>query len=129
MKKKNIVFKLIFVVFILSFVLFTSNLKIYAIDDIIQGADDFLDKSSGSILKEESIKEVSDTLFSIFSIAGTAFVVVVGVILGIQFIMGSVTEKAEVKQKLIPYAIGSSVIFGATIIWSIVANVLTGIFE
>lgn len=98
------------------------------IDSVIEGADNFLNVDNTSILDENSIKTVSDTLYNMFSAVGVAIVLIVGAILGIQFIMGSVEEKAEIKEKLIPYVIGSIVIFGAIGIWSLVANVLSGVF-
>lgn len=43
----------------------------------------------------------------------------VGTIIGIQFMLASAEDKAKVKEALIPYIIGCAVIFGAFTIWSI----------
>ena len=106
--------------------IFSSNVN--ATDDIIKGADSFLNNATSSTLKDDSIKSTSDMIFNAFSIVGTVIVVLVGAILGIQFIMGSTEEKAKVKETLIPYIIGSVVIFGAFGIWSIAINVFQNIF-
>ena len=120
--------KLIFSILIIFLIFFVCSFKVYATDSIIEGADKFLEEGNKNILNMGSIEEVSNTLFNIFSILGTAFVVIVGAILGIQFITASPEGKAEIKEKLIPYTVGSVVIFGAIGIWAFVANVLNGIF-
>ena len=43
----------------------------------------------------------------------------VGTIIGIQFMLASAEDKAKVKEALVPYIIGCVVIFGAFTIWSI----------
>lgn len=52
----------------------------------------------------------------------------VGAVLGIQFITSGAVGQAKVKEKLIPYALGAFVIFGAFGIWRIAYNVLNGFF-
>lgn len=47
----------------------------------------------------------------------------VGTVLGIQFMVASAEDKAEVKKALVPYVIGCIVIFGAFTIWSIAVNI------
>lgn len=128
MKNKKTIYKIILIILTISIILFIYNLRVYATDDIIKGADDFLDKATTSTLNDASIKSASDMIFSAFSIVGTVIVVIIGAILGIQFIMGSTEEKAKVKETLIPYIIGSVVIFGAVGIWSLAINVFDGIF-
>ena len=48
---------------------------------------------------------------------------IVGTIIGIQFMVASAEDKAKVKEALVPYIIGCAVIFGAFTIWSIVVNI------
>ena len=123
MKNKKIIFSIL----IIFLIFFVCGFKVYATDSIIQGADEFLEKGDEYILNMSSIKKVSDTLFNIFSILGTAFVVIVGAILGIQFITASPEGKAEIKEKLIPYTVGSVVIFGAVGIWNIAIGIMKNI--
>ena len=47
-----------------------------------------------------------------------------GAILGIQFITGSVEQKAKVKDSLIPFIVGCVAIFGAFGIWKLVITLL-----
>lgn len=141
MKNKKTILKVLSTICIMVTMLFTYNLEIYAIDSIIQGADDFLslnfkngnsDEDSNKnvvVLNMDTIKETSNTIFNIFLAVGTSIVVIIGAILGLRFMMGSTTEKAEVKEALTPYVIGSAVIFGAITIWTIVGNLLIDIFK
>lgn len=46
----------------------------------------------------------------------------VGTMIGIQFMVASAEDKAKVKEALVPYVIGCAVIFGAFTIWSIAVN-------
>lgn len=58
---------------------------------------------------------------------GLAIAIIIGLVLGIQFMMGSVEQKAKVKDSLVPYVVGCIVIFGAFGIWKIVLTVLEGV--
>ena len=51
----------------------------------------------------------------------------IGIILGIQFMTGSVEQKAKVKDALVPYIAGCIIIFGAFGIWKLVVTILRGI--
>lgn len=51
---------------------------------------------------------------------------IVGIIIGIQFMVASAEDKAKVKEALVPYVVGCIVIFGAFTIWSIAVNLGQG---
>ena len=53
--------------------------------------------------------------------------VVVGIVLGIKYMIAGADEKAEVKETLLPYIIGCVVTFGAFGIWRILINTFIGI--
>lgn len=53
---------------------------------------------------------------------------IVGIIIGIQFMVASAEDKAKVKEALVPYVIGCIVIFGAFTIWSTVVNIMQKTF-
>lgn len=99
----------------------------YATDKVIQGAENFLGTGTGSTLKPANIKKASDTVYNALLAVGTIIVVIVGAVLGIQFILGSTEEKAKIKESLIPFIIGSVIIFGAFGIWKIAVTVFSEI--
>lgn len=91
----------------------------------IAGADDFINASTGSPLKNGSLASASGTLASTLIIIGIVVAMIVITALGIKFMLGSVEEKAKVKETLIPFTIGCIIIFGAYIIWSLVMQLAT----
>lgn len=128
MKNKKNICKISCLLIIICLIIFVPAIKVNATEDVFKGADNFLELGKDTdMLDDYSIKSVSDKLFGIFSIFGTVTVVIVGAVLGVQFIVGSTAEKAEVKERLFPYIIGSIVIFGAMGIWLLVLEVLTDI--
>ena len=88
------------------------------LEDAIKGADEFL-QSGEEKIGEEKIQKASNSLVNLFIVAGTIIAVVYIGILGIKYMAGSVEEKAEIKQTLIPFIVGCVVVFGAFTIWKI----------
>ena len=110
---------------------FFSNIS-YAksLGDIMGGGDDFINSSSDQqIFNEKGQKKGVSQLYFIALGVGIAAAAIIGVILGIQFITSGVEGQAKIKEKLLPYAIGCIVIFGAFGIWKIVVDVTQGVFK
>lgn len=109
----------------------SSNISYASIQDIKNGANIFMDSSSDDkqIFNETNQENAVTSFYWLFLGIGFALVVIIGVILGIQFITNGVEGKAKVKEKLIPYAIGSIVIFGAFGIWAIVLKVTQNVIK
>ena len=59
------------------------------------------------------ITNFGGTLIGILQIAGTIAAVVILMIIGIKYMMGSAEEKAEYKKVMIPYIIGAVLLFVA----------------
>lgn len=98
--------------------------------EIISEAEGFIEKGQSNAndkIKPENLKDMSDMLYNILLVVGIIAAVIVGLIMGIKFIMGSIEEKAEIKAMLIPYIIGCVVVFGAFTIWKIVVDVLQSV--
>ena len=72
----------------------------------------------------DDLKNMSDTIYNILLVAGIIIAIIVGLIMGIKFIIGGIEEKAEIKAMLIPYIIGCVVVFGAFAIWKAVVDIL-----
>lgn len=58
-------------------------------------------------------------------VLGSAIAVIMIVVLGIKYMVGSVEEKAEYKKTMIPYAVGAICIFAASNIASAVYGAIT----
>lgn len=121
MKRKIFFILIIFILMICS----THIVQATTISNIIQGADGFITNGSSSDMTAgDKIKNLSDIIYNVLLILGTVIAVIVGSVLGIQFITGSVEQKAKVKDSLIPFVIGCVVIFGAFGIWKLVITIL-----
>lgn len=69
------------------------------------------------------IGTVGNKIATILRAIGTVLLVVVLMVLGIKYMMGSAEEKAEYKKTMIPYLVGAILVFGATQIAGAVLNV------
>ena len=69
-----------------------------------------------------SVLGISNSIIGILTVAGMAVSIIVLIVLGIKYMMGSTAEKAEYKKTLMPYFIGALLIFGASAIATVVMN-------
>lgn len=95
--------------------------------EIITEGKSFIEKGQSGAedkIGTDNLKIMSDTIYNILLVAGIVIAIIVGLIMGIKFIMGGIEEKAEIKAMLIPYIIGCVVVFGAFAIWEVVVNIL-----
>ena len=141
MKNVNIFIKMLIIVILIN----TFNLIIplsssYALDsksevkatktsiwsDIFTKGDKWTEKGK-IMVDEENLEDTSTDIFSIVFYIGMALALIVGMILGIQFMMASTENKAKIKEALIPYCVGCAVIFGGFGIWKIAVTVLNNL--
>lgn len=87
------------------------------IDQIAQG------NSSANTSK---VVNFGATIVTIMQTVGIVVAVVVLLILGIKYMMGSAEEKAEYKKTMIPYLVGAILIFASTTIVNVVYNIANG---
>lgn len=125
MKKRT--FKIILIVMFIAFVL---SSQVLAVSDIFSQADGWIGTGknhTNTTMDTTKLKTTSDTIYNIFLGVGTAVAVIVGAILGIQFMTAGVDKKVEVKQALVPYIVSCIVIFGSFGIWKLVVTILGGL--
>lgn len=78
---------------------------------------------------DQGITNIGQQIISWISIIAIVIAVIVLLILGIKYMIGSASEKAEYKKTMIPYLVGAVLIFGAGAIAQVIVNVaisLTG---
>lgn len=73
------------------------------------------------------VYQLGKTIVTILQAVGVVVAVVVILVIGIKYMMGSAQEKAEYKKTMIPYVVGAVLIFGATTIVNVVYNLANGI--
>lgn len=121
----------IITIFISIFYIFSvfSFARASSIGDITGKADDFISTGEGQTapISDSELKGLTDSLYNILLIIGVVVAAIVGIILGIQFITGSVEQKSKIKESLMPYIVGCIVIFGAFGIWKLAIIILRNI--
>lgn len=116
------------VILIIMFMINSFCYKIYAadtVDDVMQGAQDFLDMGKGSNIDKKELKTISDFIFNFLLAIAMIVAVIVGMILGVKFMTSSIDEKAKIKEALVPYVVSCVVIFGAFGIWKLAVTILS----
>ena len=73
------------------------------------------------------ISGIGGKVMGIINTFGVVVAVVVLMVLGIKYMMGSAEEKAEYKKTMMPYVIGAVLIFAATTIANAIYNFAAGI--
>ena len=81
----------------------------------------------GDANDNSGIQTVGQKIMGIINTVGVVVAVVVLMVLGIKYMMGSAEEKAEYKKTMIPYLIGAVLIFAATTIANAIYNFANGI--
>ncbi len=69
-----------------------------------------------------TVKEKGGRIVGIIQVIGTMLAVGMLIILGIKYMMGSADQKAEYKKSMLPYIIGSILIFGFSNITQVIYN-------
>ncbi len=123
--KKIIVFIVLFAIIMLT----GCQVKAaFGLDDLINKGKGFINNGDpNNAIKANNVKTTSDSVFGILLVIGVVVAIIGGVIIGMQFVTGSVEAKAQIKEKLIPYGIGCAIIFGAFGIWRVVVTILQNI--
>lgn len=93
-------------------------------DQTIKNSEKFLENADDNPVSQGDIKDFFNPLYNITLIIGIIVAVLVGAILGIKFLTGSVEQKADTKKLLIPYLAGCVAVFGAFGIWKLVVTIL-----
>lgn len=73
------------------------------------------------------IQNVGNSVIGILQVVGIVLSVIVLIILGIKYMMGSAEEKAEYKKTLMPYVVGAALIFAASAFAQVIFQFFTGI--
>ena len=124
--KMRIIKTIIIVIEIITilFIFNTVSVAWDAENPIVEGADGFIESGTQQTrpFNHAELIETSNFVGKTFIAVGIIAAVIVGLYIAIKIMIGSVTEKAEYKQMLIPYFVGVIVLFGAYSIWRIIVE-------
>ncbi len=125
---KKIMINILSIILILFLLINICPTKTQAVnlDGIMSGADNFIEKGKNgtTTIDETQLQNTSDLIYNILLGVSMVIAVIVGIILGIKYMMASTEEKAEVKETLVPYVVSCVIMFGAFTIWKIVINII-----
>lgn len=76
---------------------------------------------------QNDVMNIGNQIIGIITTVGVVVAVVILLVLGIKYMMGSASEKAEYKKTMIPYLVGAILIFGASAITKVVVSLASGI--
>lgn len=77
---------------------------------------------SGNTQGTDSIKSLGNRIVGIVQVIGNVFSVIMLIVIGIHYLLGSAEEKAEYKKTMIPYLIGAIMIFAAANLAKVIYN-------
>lgn len=109
------------ILFIALMLIFAFNTYAMAVD-----AEDIAGQLTGTPSgAQNSVTSIGNQIIGVITTVGVVVAVVVLLILGIKYMMGSASEKAEYKKTMIPYLVGAILIFGASAITQVVVSLGT----
>ena len=125
--KKIVIFVCVLTLFLI--VIYPTSVKALSIDEIFTGADNFLDIGGGqdgvnATIDDTALGDTSDLLYNILLGISMIMAVIIGMVLGIKYMMATSEEKADIKQTLPAYIVSCIVVFGAFSIWKLVINII-----
>lgn len=123
---KKIIIRMLIAIFLINLIFCNINIsKSSDLSDVFSGGDSFImaGKDGEATLDKQSLRDTSSTIYNILLVIGICVAVIVISILGIKFMLGSIEEKAQIKEAMIPFIIGCVVVFGAFGIWKIVTQI------
>lgn len=148
---RNVILKII-VIMIIFQTTFVPISKASFLDDIFEKGDEFVEEGKNNqyvtdidengnevvkkdengnpieILNQKQLQKNINQIYNVIFGIGVALSVIIGSILGIKFMIGSIEEQAKIKETLVPYALGCIVVFGAFGIWKIIITLGGNIF-
>lgn len=120
--------KILKLIAIISVFIIVSVFPVKVFSSWVDAADNFLESAGNSItVDKDQLTSASDEIYNTLTSIGMIVAVIVGMILGITYMMTGAVDKAKVKESIMPYLLGCIVIFGAFGIWKLVINVMNGV--
>lgn len=84
-------------------------------------------KGNDNVSGTKDIQNLGNSIIGILRTVGIVLSVVVLIVIGIKYMMGSAEEKAEYKKTMIPYIVGAALIFAASVFANVIYNFFIGV--
>lgn len=81
----------------------------------------------GTPIESNDAKTLGNKIVGMIQTVGVIVAVVIVLVLGIKYMMGSASEKAEYKKTMIPYLVGAVLLFAGSTIVNVIYQVVIGL--
>ena len=78
-------------------------------------------------VQTNDLTKVGNNIVTIIQVVGIVIAVIVLLVIGIKYMMGSASEKAEYKTTMIPYIVGAVLIFAGTSLVRVIYSLSTSV--
>lgn len=78
-------------------------------------------------VQTNDLTKVGNNIVTIIQVVGVVIAVIVLLVIGIKYMMGSASEKAEYKKTMIPYIVGAVLIFAGTSLVRVIYSLSTSV--
>lgn len=122
--------KLIKIISISLCIIVLLSCNVFALGDILDTGKDWEEtglKHTNTTMDTGNLNNISSQLYNILLSVATIVAIIVGAILGLQYMTAGIDKKVEVKQSLFPYFISCIVVFGSLGIWKLVVTIMSQI--
>ena len=123
----SIIVKIFVAIVIIQTTIMPTSNALSDLSNVLQYGYDFIEegKNQGSTLNTIDLSDTTDTIYNILVTLGVIAAVIVGAVLGIQIMWGSIEQQTKAKEALEPYIISVIVIFGAFGIWKLCVSIFS----
>ena len=128
-KVLKVMIKIILLMLIIQ-TIYTSKTEALSLDGIFKAGDNFINEGKTESQKNEAInyegfRLTTNNIGSVLTTLGIVLAVIIGGILGIQIMWGSIEQQVKAKEMIMPYVVGCIVIFGAFGIWKLAVTIFS----
>lgn len=78
-------------------------------------------------VQTNDLTKVGNNIVTIIQVVGIVIAVIVLLVIGVKYMMGSASEKAEYKKTMIPYIVGAVLIFAGTSLVRVIYSLSTSV--
>lgn len=128
-KVLKVMIKIILLMLIIQ-TIYTSKTEALSLDGIFKAGDNFINEGKTESQKNEAInyeefRLTTNNIGSVLTTLGIVLAVIIGGILGIQIMWGSIEQQVKAKEMIMLYVVGCIVIFGAFGIWKLAVTIFS----
>ena len=123
----TIIIKIIIIAIIIQTICIPTSNALSSLDDVLSSGENFISegKNQGSAINSTDLQAISDVTYNVLLALGVVATVIVGAVLGIKLMWGSVEQQSKAKEALPPFIISAIVIFGAFGIWKLCVSIFS----